>query len=82
MHETPIADAVEIIDDALVDLAGAGCAPLDRAAALLAAGCAELEEAGDIAGSLAVYRMLLEHVCTTLAAIQDGTGGAPSRAVH
>jgi hypothetical protein len=65
MRDT-IEDAVEIIDDAVADLAGIGCPPLDRASALLAAGLAELDESADIAGVLALHRLLLEHVCTTL----------------
>jgi hypothetical protein len=65
MIETAAA-AIEIIDDALADLADAGCTPLDRASALLAAGLAELEEANNLAGILAVHRLLLEHVCNTL----------------
>jgi hypothetical protein len=65
MHETAAA-AIEIIDDALADLVGVGCTPLDRAAALLAAGLLELGEADDLPGILALHRMLLEHVCTTL----------------
>jgi hypothetical protein len=61
--------ATEIIDDALTDLADAGCTSLDSAAALLAAGLAALDETDDLAGTLTVYRMLLEHVCNTLQAI-------------
>jgi hypothetical protein len=81
MHET-IDAAVEIIDGAVADLAGAGCTHLDRASALLAAGLAELEEADNLAGVLAVYRLVLETICATLAAIQDGAGGGPSGVVH
>jgi hypothetical protein len=67
MHQT--ADApIEIIDDALADLVGVGCTPITRASALLAAGLAELDEADDLAGILAVHRLVLEHVC---AALQD-----------
>jgi hypothetical protein len=74
MHEATIANAAaEIVDTAVADLAGAGCDPLDRAAALLAAGLAELDDLDDFAGTLAVYRMLLEHVCAALQALDVST---------
>jgi hypothetical protein len=66
MHETTIDDAVEIVDTAVADLAGIGCTPLDRASALLAAGLAELDGADNLAGVLAVHRLVLESICNTL----------------
>jgi hypothetical protein len=70
MHEATIANAAaEIVDTAAADLAGIGCTPIDRASALLAAGLAELDEADDLAGVLAVHRLVLEHVCGTLQAL-------------
>jgi hypothetical protein len=67
--------ATEIIDDALIDLAGIGCTPLDRAAALIAVGLGELDDLDDLAGTLTVYRMLLEHVVAALQVI-DGAATA------
>jgi hypothetical protein len=80
MVET-VAAAVEIVDDALADLADAGCDPLDRAAALLAAGLAELAESDDLGGVLAVYRLFLEHTVGALRDLQAGTDGS-SGALH
>jgi hypothetical protein len=73
MHET-VTNAVDIIGDALADLADAGCDPLDRAAALIAAGLGEIQEVDDLGGALAVYRMLLEHVCATLQDLDVAAG--------
>jgi hypothetical protein len=65
MHETAAA-AIEIVDTAAADLADVGCDPLARASALLAAGLAELDEADNLAGILAIHRLVLEHVCAAL----------------